>query len=229
MGDVRRSRGAMRKFSRAIRVVSVVCGSLLGVPAGQLAFAQSPSEPSEIAPSLPGQIDAAAASDDYVIGPGDTIRVFVLRNPELGADVPVRPDGKVTTPLVQDMVAVGKTPSQLGRDIEIALAEYVRSPQVSVIVLQPASTFSQIRVVGQAVAPRAIPYRSGMTVLDVIIAVGGLSEFAAGNRARLVRTSKDGATQRIKVRLNDLISKGDMKQNLRMEPGDVLIIPESAF
>jgi polysaccharide export outer membrane protein len=127
------------------------------------------------------------------------------------------------------MVAVGKTPSQLGRDIEAALGEYVRSPQVSVIVLQPASTFSQIRVVGQAVAPRAIPYRSGMTVLDVIISVGGLSEFAAGNRARLIRTAKDGSTKRIRLRLNDLISKGDMKQNVPMEPGDVLIIPESAF
>ncbi len=227
MGGVRHSRGAMGKFSRATWVVAVVCGSLFGILAGQLAVAQSPS--SGVNSSLPDQVDVSAASDDYVIGPGDTIRVFVLRNPELGADVPVRPDGKVTTPLVQDMVAVGKTPSQLGRDIEIALAEYVRSPQVSVIVLQPASTFSQIRVVGQAVSPRAIPYRSGMTVLDVIIAVGGLSEFAAGNRARLVRTSKDGTTQRIKVRLNDLISKGDMKQNLRMEPGDVLIIPESAF
>ena len=155
--------------------------------------------------------------------------MFVLRNPELGADVPVRPDGKVTTPLVQDMVAVGKTPSELSRDIEKVLGEYVRSPQVSVIILQPASTYSQVRVVGQAVSPRAIPFRSGMSVLDVIIAVGGLSEFASGNRARLVRTEKDGSVKRIKVRLEDLISKGDMSQNLQMEPGDVLVIPESAF
>ena len=179
--------------------------------------------------SAPAPPPSAAAAGDYVIGPGDTIRVFVLRNPELGADVPVRPDGKVTTPLVQDMVAVGKTPSELSRDIEKVLGEYVRSPQVSVIVLQPASTYSQVRVVGQAVSPRAIPFRSGMSVLDVIIAVGGLSEFASGNRARLVRTSKDGSVKRIKVRLEDLISKGDMSQNLQMEPGDVLVIPESAF
>jgi polysaccharide export outer membrane protein len=127
------------------------------------------------------------------------------------------------------MIAVGKTPSELGRDIEKVIGEYVRSPQVSVIVLQPASAFSQIRVVGQAISPRSIPYRSGMTVLDVVIAVGGLSEFAAGNRTRLVRTAKDGTVKKVRVRLEDLIGKGDMSQNLPMEPGDVLIIPESAF
>lgn len=207
--------------------LAVIWAALLGSAAALSASAQpAPAERGAVPEAKAG---APAVSEDYVIGPGDTLRVFVLRNPELGADVPVRPDGKITTPLVQDMVAVGKTPSQLGRDIEVALSEYVRSPQVSVIVLQPASTFSQVRVVGQAVAPRAIPYRSGMTVLDVIIAVGGLSEFAAGNRARLVRTAKDGSTTRIKLRLEDLISKGDMKQNVAMEPGDVLIIPESAF
>ena len=179
--------------------------------------------------SAPVPPRTATATGDYVIGPGDTIRVFVLRNPELGADVPVRPDGKITTPLVQDMVAVGKTPSELSRDIEKVLGEYVRSPQVSVIVLQPASAYSQVRVVGQAVSPRAIPYRSGMTVLDVIIAVGGLSEFASGNRARLVRTAPDGSVKRMKIKLEDLISKGDMSQNLQMEPGDEHVIPESAF
>lgn len=207
-------------------VLACVWAAVLGGAPVGTAATQSTTE-GAAASALQGV--APAVSDDYVIGPGDTLRVFVLRNPELGADIPVRPDGKITTPLVQDMVAVGKTPSQLGRDIEAALGEYVRSPQVSVIVLQPASTFSQIRVVGQAVAPRAIPYRSGMTVLDVIISAGGLSEFAAGNRARLVRTAKDGSTKRIKLRLDDLISKGDMKQNVPMEPGDVLIIPESAF
>lgn len=193
-------------------------------------FAQSASSaaPASVAPDRVS-VPTPGSSGDYVIGPGDTLRVFVLRNPELGADVPVRPDGKITTPLVQDMIAVGKTPSELGRDIEKAIGEYVRSPQVSVIVLQPASTFSQIRVVGQAISPRSIPYRSGMTVLDVVIAVGGLSEFAAGNRTRLVRTAKDGSVKKLKVRLQDLIGKGDMSQNLSMEPGDVLIIPESAF
>jgi polysaccharide export outer membrane protein len=196
--------------------------SLFVVTAPALAQAGGKGDPAS-APAV------AAASADYIIGPGDTIRVFVLRNPELGADVPVRPDGKITTPLVQDMVAVGKTPSELSRDIEKVLGEYIRSPQVSLIVLQPASTYSQVRVVGQAVSPRAIPFRSGMTVLDVIISVGGLSEFAAGNRARLVRTAKNGTVERLKVRLEDLISKGDMSQNLQMEPGDVLVIPESAF
>lgn len=213
-------------FSLFRWALACVLAAVIGRAAIGTATAQSTTEGAAASAS---QGTAPAVSDDYVIGPGDTLRVFVLRNPELGADVPVRPDGKITTPLVQDMVAVGKTPSQLGRDIEAALGEYVRSPQVSVIVLQPASTFSQIRVVGQAVAPRAIPYRSGMTVLDVIISVGGLSEFAAGNRARLIRTAKDGSTKRIRLRLNDLISKGDMKQNVPMEPGDVLIIPESAF
>ncbi len=190
--------------------------------------------PAQAQTAVAGASDSVPAAEvgstgDYVIGPGDTIRVFVLRNPELGADVPVRPDGKITTPLVQDMIAVGKTPSELGRDIEKVIGEYVRSPQVSVIVLQPASAFSQIRVVGQAISPRSIPYRSGMTVLDVVIAVGGLSEFAAGNRTRLVRTAKDGTVKKVRIRLEDLIGKGDMSQNLPMEPGDVLIIPESAF
>ena len=208
----------LRKAKALLAVLSIL---LVGPPA----LAQ-PASKGEAVPAPP---PAATATGDYVIGPGDTIRVFVLRNPELGADVPVRPDGKITTPLVQDMVAVGKTPSELSRDIEKVLGEYVRSPQVSVIVLQPASTYSQVRVVGQAVSPRAIPYRSGMTVLDVIIAVGGLSEFASGNRARLVRTAKNGTVTRVKVRLEDLISKGDMSQNLQMEPGDVLVIPESAF
>lgn len=206
---------------KAIALPAILIALLALIPARSWSAGKD-----QLAPIPP---PTATAAGDYIIGPGDTIRVFVLRNPELGADVPVRPDGKVTTPLVQDMVAVGKTPSELSRDIEKVLGEYVRSPQVSVIILQPASTYSQVRVVGQAVSPRAIPFRSGMSVLDVIIAVGGLSEFASGNRARLVRTEKDGSVKRIKVRLEDLISKGDMSQNLQMEPGDVLVIPESAF
>jgi len=165
---------------------------------------------------------------DYVIGPGDTLRIFVLRSPELSTEVPVRPDGKITTPLVNDMVAVGKSASQLAADIEKSLAEYVRSPTVSVIVSVPAGAFGQVRVVGQAVSPRALPFRNGMTVLDVIIEVGGLSQYAAGNRARVVR--KDGAgTKQIKLKLDDLLNKGDVKQNLRMEPGDILVIPEARF
>lgn len=168
------------------------------------------------------------ADDDYLIGPGDTIRIFVLGSSELNSEVPVRPDGKISTPLVADMVAVGKTPSQLARDMEKVLAEYLRTPNVSVIVSNPTSSFSQIRVVGQAVNPRAIPYRRGLTVLDAVLQVGGLSKFAAGNRAKIVRQT-GGKTQDVRVRLDDLINKGDTRQNLDLQPGDILVIPEARF
>lgn len=172
---------------------------------------------------------SSESSSDYIIGPGDTIDVFVWRNQELSTRVPVRPDGRVSTPLVEDMVAVGKTPSQLARDMEKVLAEFIRSPKVNIIVTEAASANSQVRVVGQAVRPRAMPYREGLTVLDAVIEVGGLSEFAAGNRAKLVRKEADGRTSEKRVRLRDLLEKGDMKQNLAMKPGDVLVIPETRF
>lgn len=166
--------------------------------------------------------------NDYMIGPGDTVQVFVWRNPELTQTVPVRPDGKITTPLVQDMVAVGKTPTQLARDIETVLGEYVRSPQVNVIVTQPTSAFSQVKVIGQVVRPQSIAYRDGLTVLDAVLAVGGLGPFAAGNRAKVVRT-ENGKTQEIKVKLAALVNDGDMRQNVSLKPGDVIVIPESRF
>lgn len=172
---------------------------------------------------------SSEAGSDYIIGPGDTIDVFVWRNQELSTRVPVRPDGRVSTPLVEDMVAVGKTPSQLARDMEKVLAEFIRTPKVNIIVSEAASANSQVRVVGQAVRPRAMPYREGLTVLDAVIEVGGLSEFAAGNRAKLVRKEADGGTSEKRVRLRDLMEKGDMTQNLSMKPGDVLIIPETRF
>lgn len=167
-------------------------------------------------------------SPDYLIGPGDTLEVFVWRNPDLTVTVPVRPDGKISTPLVEDMVAVGKTPSGLARDIEKALAVYVKSPQVNVIVTVPASAFSQVKVIGQVVHPQALAYRSGMTVLDAVLAVGGLSQFAAGNRAHLVR-NVNGRSQEFKVKLEALVNDGDMKQNLMLQPGDVLVVPETRF
>lgn len=170
-----------------------------------------------------------AATKDYVIGPGDSLQIFVWRNEELSTTVPVRPDGKISTPLVEDMVAVGKTPSQLARDIETILGEFIRSPKVNVIVATAVSASSQVRVVGQAVNARAIPYRDGLTVLDVVIDVGGLSEFAAGNRAKLIRKTADGSQQEIRVRLEDLLEDGDLSQNIAVQPGDVLIIPESRF
>jgi polysaccharide export outer membrane protein len=171
---------------------------------------------------------ASKVSENYVIGPGDGLQIFVWRNPELTATVPVRPDGRISTPLVEDMVAVGKTPSQLARDIEAVLSEYVRSPQVNVIVTQPASTFSQVKVIGQVATPQALAFREGMTVLDAVLAVGGLAPFAAGNRAKLIRM-ENGKQKELKVKVADLVNKGDMRHNLELRPGDVLVIPESMF
>ena len=170
----------------------------------------------------------SAVAPDYRIGPGDVLEVFVWQNPDLSVTVPVRPDGKISTPLVEDMVAVGKTPTALARDIEKALSVYVKSPQVNVIVTKPASVFSQVKVIGQVKKPQALAYHEGMTVLDAVLAVGGLSEFAAGNRARLVRTV-DGKTQEFKLKLESLVNDGDMKQNLALKPGDVLVVPETRF
>ena len=169
--------------------------------------------------------DAAAT---YVIGPGDQLQVFVWRNPELTTTIPVRPDGKISTPLVEELVAVGKTPAQLARDIETALGEYIRSPQVSVIMVQARSANSEVKVVGEVRQAQAVPYRSGMTVLDVLLAVGGLNEFAAGNRAKLLR-KVDGKDTEIKVRLDDLLNDGDLRQNRPVQPGDVLIVPQSRW
>jgi polysaccharide biosynthesis/export protein len=167
-------------------------------------------------------------SPDYIIGPGDSLQIFVWRNPELTTTVPVRPDGKISTPLVEDMVAVGKNPSALARDIEKVLAEYVKSPQVNVIVTVPASVFGQIKVMGQVQKPQALAYHEGMTVLDAVLAVGGLGQFAAGNRARIMRT-ENGTQKEIKLRLATLVNGGDMKQNILLKPGDVLIVPETRF
>jgi polysaccharide export outer membrane protein len=175
----------------------------------------------------------AAAADagvpaDYRIGPGDTLKVYVFQNEELSTTVPVRPDGKISTPLVEDMIAVGKSPSQLARDIEKSLAEYVKTPKVNVVVMVAASVFSQVKVIGQVKTPQALPYRDGMTVLDAVLAVGGLGQFAAGNRSHIVRT-ENGKQLEIKVKLDALVNSGDMKQNLLLKPGDVLVVPETRF
>jgi polysaccharide export outer membrane protein len=175
----------------------------------------------------PAPPPGAVVNPNYVIGPGDTVQVFVWRNAELSVTVPVRPDGKISTPLVEDMVAVGKTSSQLARDIEKVLAEYVRAPQVNIIVTNPVSTFSQVRVIGQVTNPQAVPYREGLTALDAILAVGGLTEFAAGNRAKIVRKNQAGKTVEIKIKLEALVKKGRMAENKDLQPGDVIIVPES--
>jgi polysaccharide biosynthesis/export protein len=184
------------------------------------------------AASVAGPVGAQEpqSGGEYIIGPGDTIQVFVWQNPEVSTTVPVRPDGMISTPLVEDMVAVGKTSSQLARDMEVRLAEYIRSPVVNIIVESFVGTFAkQVRVVGQAANAQAIPYRDQMTLLDVMIAVGGLSETAAGNRARIIRHNEAGEEVQMPVRLNDLLNKGEIDVNVFMQPGDILIIPESRF
>jgi polysaccharide export outer membrane protein len=169
--------------------------------------------------------------EEYVIGPLDELTIFVWRNPELGAKVQVRPDGRITTPLITDMPAVGKTPSMLAEDIRLQLSQYIQEPLISVIVDKFAGTFSQqIRVVGATEKPASIPYRANMTLLDAMIAVGGLSEYAAGNKARLIRFDKStGKQTEFQLRLGDLLKKGDSKANVMLTPGDVIIIPESMF
>lgn len=170
----------------------------------------------------------APTDDQYLIGVGDTLQVFVWRNPELSTTVPVRPDGKISTPLVDNVEAVGKTSSQLARDVEAVLSEYVRSPKVNIIVTQPLSNFSQVKVVGQVIRPLSVAYRDGMTVLDVMLAAGGLGQFAAGNRAKIVRIEK-GKQVEIRVKLVRLVEKGDLRQNLPLKPGDVLVVPQALF
>jgi polysaccharide export outer membrane protein len=169
--------------------------------------------------------------EDDVIGPLDQLTVHVWRNDELGAKVQVRPDGRITTPLVADMPAVGKTPTMLAEDIRLALSQYIAEPLVTVIVDQFSGTFSQqVRIVGATEKPASLPYRANMTLLDAMIAVGGLSEYASGNRAKLVRFDKTLGKQReYAVHLGDLLRKGDSKANVMLAPGDVIIIPESMF
>ena len=172
---------------------------------------------------------ASVSSTNYIIGPGDTLQIFVWRNPDVSATVPVRPDGKISTPLVEDMQAVGKTPTQLARDLERALGSYLKNPVATVTVTEFVGTFNeQIRVVGQAAKPQALTYRDDLTLLDVMIEVGGLSEFAAGNGAKMVRRTSEGQ-KTFDVRLSDLLNKGDMSANLEMQPGDIVVIPESWF
>ena len=171
----------------------------------------------------------SAISTDYLIGPGDSLQVFVWRNPEVSTSVTVRPDGKLSTPLVEDLVAAGKTPTQLARDVERELANYLKDPLVTIMVSGFVGPYSQqIRVVGEAGTPQVLAYREHMSLLDVMISVGGLTEFAAGNKASIVRSVK-GQQKQFSVRLDDLIREGDISANVSMLPGDILIIPESWF
>lgn len=165
----------------------------------------------------------------YVIGPGDMLDISVWRNAELSTKVPVRPDGRISTPLVSDVVAAGRTPQQLGLDIQERLKKFVADPIVTVIVSNFVGGYNeQIRIVGEAVTPKSIPYQAHMTALDAMIAAGGLTPYAAGNRTKIVR-HVDGKEQDLNVRLSDLLKNGDLSANTDLRPGDIIIIPQSFF
>jgi polysaccharide biosynthesis/export protein len=201
-------------FARALMAAAATCVLLLSGCATR--------------PMAAGQ-QMASTNPEYRIGPGDAVNIIVWRNPEVSMSVPVRPDGKITTPLVEDLPAAGKTSTQLARDIEQSLQKYIQQPVVTVVVTSFVGNYSeQIRVIGQAAKPQALPYRSDMSLMDVLIAVGGVNEFAAGNRATIIRNS-NGKPERLAVRLDDLIREGDVSANVAMRPGDVLVIPESYF
>jgi len=213
----------MRKSipSRLVLGVSLAAMALTGCATGS--GQQLPSAGFVAAQEGPGE--------DYIIGPLDELTIFVWRNPELGAKVQVRPDGRITTPLITDMPAVGKTPAMLAQDIKLQLSEFIKDPLVSVIVDNFSGTFSQqVRIVGATEKPASIPFRANMTLLDAMISVGGLSEFAAGNRARLIRYDRATGKQReYGLRINSLLKNGDTSANVSLQPGDVIIIPESMF
>jgi len=213
----------MRKSipSRLVLGVSLAAMALTGCATG--CGQQLPSAGFVAAQEGPGE--------DYIIGPLDELTIFVWRNPELGAKVQVRPDGRITTPLITDMPAVGKTPAMLAQDIKLQLSEFIKDPLVSVIVDNFSGTFSQqVRIVGATEKPASIPFRANMTLLDAMISVGGLSEFAAGNRARLIRYDRATGKQReYGLRINSLLKNGDTSANVSLQPGDVIIIPESMF
>ena len=176
----------------------------------------------------PAPVQSATADYNYHIGPLDSVNVIVWRNPELSMSVPVRPDGKITTPLIDDLPALNKTPTELERDMEKALGKFIRDPVVTVVVttfVGPAS--QQIRIIGEAATPQILPYRIEMTLLDVMIAVGGITDFEDGNAARIFRVAEGGKLYN--VRLKDLVKRGDISANVDMRPGDILIIPQSWF
>jgi polysaccharide export outer membrane protein len=210
----------MKFEATAVRRTALALAAVLSVLAGC-----ATSEPS-VAPAAPAP---EPVQTEYRIGPGDQLNIFVWNHPELSLSVPVRPDGLLSTPLVENVKAEGKTPSELGKDLEAAMGEYVRGPKVNVIVTGfQGSLEDRIRVVGAATKPQALPYRAGMTLVDVMVAVGGLSEFAAGNRAVIARREGDKQV-RVPVKLNDLLNRGDITADVPVKPGDVIIIPESRF
>ena len=190
----------------------------------QSAVAQTP--PAEAPPS-----GVAPVSADYLIGPGDTLQIFVWQNPELSVTVPVRPDGRISVPLIGDVMAGGRTSQEVAQSIEERLATYVRDPKVAVILtdLRSHEFISRVRVTGAVQQPVSVPYRQGMSVLDAVLAAGGTNEFAAADRTRLYRRSAGGATQTLEVKLGRILKSGDLETNYPVQPGDVITVPERAF
>jgi polysaccharide export outer membrane protein len=211
----------MRTLVRPILILGLTATALTGCASG--GGTQLPAASYVAGQERPGE--------EYVIGPLDQLNIFVWRNPELSSKVQVRPDGRITTPLIADMPAVGKTPAMLAADMKKELAEYIKDPIVQVIVENFSGTFSQqVRIVGATEKPASIPFRANMTLLDAMIAVGGLSQYAAGNKAKLVRYDRDtGKQTEYAIQVGRLLKQGDSKANVRLEPGDVIIIPESMF
>lgn len=183
----------------------------------------------DVRPQLPQASGDAQYSTRYRIAPGDTVQIFVWRNPEVSTSVPVRPDGLLSAPLLEEVPAAGKTPAELARDLEAELSTYLRDPLVTVIVNGFVGTYrEQIRILGEAAQPRSMLYRDSMTLLDVMILTGGVTDFADGNNSTLVRFV-DGKQEEYRLRLDDLIRDGDISANVDMRPGDVIIIPEAWF
>lgn len=180
-------------------------------------------------PTAPPVSETEELATEYRIGSDDSLQIFVWRNPELSNSVSVRPDGKITIPLIEDLPATGKTPTELARDIEKQLSVYIQDPIVTVIMRGFVGLLKdRVRVVGEASRPQALPYRSTMTLLDVMISVGGLTDFADGNRATITRVV-DTQQKQYRVRIDDLLRNGDMTANVRISPGDIIVIPEAWF
>ena len=217
---------SIRSGNRAAVSRNLAAAFCLLFTAGLLAGCSGAPAPADVAARKP-----AAEAGEYVIGSGDTLSVFVYQSPELSeGGVAVRPDGRISIPLVQDIRAAGLTAPELAKRIELRLKKYVKDPNVTVIVRSFVGPFDrQIRVIGQAAEPEAIPYRDGMSLLDVVIATKGLTKFAAGNSAFVIRRLPDGKQEKIHVRLDSLLNDGDMSQNIQMRPGDTLVIPETWF
>ena len=211
-----------------ILLKSVRSAALLCAVSGVLLVGGCATQDSD-RPELPPASGDAEHSTRYRIAPGDSVQIFVWRNPEVSTSVPVRPDGLLSAPLLEEIPAAGKTPAELARDLEAELATYLRDPLVTVIVNGFVGTYrEQIRVVGEAAQPRSMLYNDSMTLLDVMVQSGGLTQFADGNNALLVRV-EDGQQQEYRVRLDDLLRNGDINANVDMRPGDIVIVPEAWF